>query len=440
MKCCEWQPSQKLLKTAVDSIPGCAPGCRGMLSIGKFLACLLVSVVSFPAVFLGSAVFQYAKAALPPGIDQPLKIRFFYTLFLCAVALGFILEKLGLHTLAGTVRFLTDGWQPFRDPSLLIQNQHFDGVPVRIYRSKKSVTPKRKAVLFFHGGGGTCGSIDAYERICRYITKETDSVVVSVGYGLAPENTYPNQLAECLKATVHLMTNSEAYHVDPSRIVLSGDSIGGTLAASVCQALVNRSDLPKVHAQVLVYPVLQGMDLSLPSYQQNRRVPLLWPELIAFFACCIFNKDPSNANDLLKHCHVPEALRLKYRKWISADLIPEEFKVRGYQPEDFALHQFKPKLHEEMKVLFDVRFSPLLAEDATIRKLPQTFILTCEFDPLRDDGLLYKKRLEDHGVPVTWSHIENGSHGFIVNFGYGIFSLWSAERIVRTVATFIKNV
>ncbi|KAJ6658804.1 hypothetical protein lerEdw1_019726 [Lerista edwardsae] len=401
---------------------------NGVMLVLKFLACFLVSAISFPAVFLGSAVFHYAKSTLPPGIDQPLKIRIYHTLLLSLMALGFILEKLGLHCMFGTVRFLTNGLPAFKDPSLLIQNQHFDGVPIPCSISQASCHMISRS--FHH----------AFERMCRFIAKETNSVVVSVGYGLAPENTYLNQLAECFKATVHLMTNSEAYHVDPSRIVLSGDSIGGTLAASICQALVNRSDLPKVHAQVLVYPVLQGIDVSLPSYQQNRRVPLLWPELIAFFACCIFNKDPSNANDLLKHCHVPEALRLKYRKWISADLIPEEFKVRGYQPEDFALRQFKPKLHEEMKVFFDVRFSPLLAEDATIRKLPQTFILTCEFDPLRDDGLLYKKRLEDHGIPVTWCHIENGNHGMAGLFGYGVLSMPSVERLVRDVATFIKIV
>lgn len=58
-----------------------------MVSTVKFLACCLVSAVSFPAIFLGSVVFQYAKAALPPGIDQPLKIRFLYTLLLSTVAL-----------------------------------------------------------------------------------------------------------------------------------------------------------------------------------------------------------------------------------------------------------------------------------------------------------------------------------------------------------------
>ncbi|XP_066493509.1 arylacetamide deacetylase-like 3 [Tiliqua scincoides] len=356
------------------------------------------------------------------------------------MALGFVLEKLGLQSLLGTLRLLVNGVPPFKDPSILIQNQDFDEVPVRIYQSKKTGTERKKAVLFFHGGAGTFGSIDAYERICRHIAKETDSVVVAVGYHVAPENPYPNQYTECLKATVHLMKNSEAYQVDSSRVILSGDSFGATLATYVCQLLVNRQDLPKLYAQVLIYPALQGIDFSLPSYQQNRRVPLLWSELIAYFGCRFLNTDLSILNDILKNCHVPEAIRLKYRKWVSADLIPEEFKVRGYKPEDFALRQFKPKVYEEMKQVFEVSFSPLLAEDAIISKLPQTCLVTCEFDPLRDDGLLYKKRLEDHGVPVTWLHIKDGGHGMAVLFGYGVFSLPSAERIVRDTTTFIKNV
>lgn len=236
------------------------------------------------------------------------------------------------------------------------------------------------------------------------------------------------------------MKNSEAYQVDSSRIILSGDSFGATLATRVCQLLVNRRDLPKVHAQVLIYPALQGIDFSLPSYQQNCNIPLLWPELIIYFGCYYLRADLSIMKDVFKHCHVPEAIRLKYRKWVSGDLIPERFKVRGYKPENVALRQFKPKVYEEVKQIFDVSFSPLLAEDTVIRKLPKTCILTCEFDTIRDDGLLYKKRLEDQGVPVTWLHVEDGTHGIAIFFGYGVFSMPSAERIVRDITTFIKNV
>ncbi|XP_053137313.1 arylacetamide deacetylase-like 3 [Hemicordylus capensis] len=352
---------------------------------------------------------------------------------------GYIFKKLGLSSLLGFVRFTTDGFPPFRDSSLLIQNQLFDEVPVRVYQRKKSTARQRKAVLFFHGGAGTFGSIDAYERICRYIAKETDSVVVSIGYGLGPENPYPNQYAECLKATVHLMKNLEDYSVDPSRIILTGDSCGANFATRICQLLVDRGELPKVHAQILIYPGLQAIDFSLPSYQQNCRVPILWGDLLIFFCCLFLNKNTSIVYDVLNNCHVPEDIRLKYKKWVNADLIPEEFKVRGYKPQDPALRKFKPKVYEDMKHVFEETFSPLLAEDAIISKMPQTCIMTCEFDVLRDDGLLYKRRLEDNGVPVKWFHIEDGIHGSAISFGYGFLCLPSAKQILNKVVEYIKS-
>ncbi|XP_015273794.1 PREDICTED: arylacetamide deacetylase-like 3, partial [Gekko japonicus] len=323
--------------------------------------------------------------------------------------------------------------------ALLIQNHQFDGVRVRVYQPKKPAAQKRKGILYFHGGAGTYGSIDTYERILRHFAKETDSVVVAVGYNLGPESPYPNQYTECLKAAVHFMKNPEDFGVDPSRIIISGDSCGANFATRICQLLEDRTDLPKVHAQVLIYPALQGVDFYLPSYQQNRRVPIMWREFVVYFACLYLQKDVSLTADVLEGCHVPEDLKQKYSKWVSGDLIPDEFKVRGYKPQDPSLYKFKPQVYEQIKEVLDENFSPLLVEDAVIRKLPQTYILICEFDVVRDDGLLYKKRLEDNGVPVTLCHTEGGIHGVLSLFGYGIFSFPSAGLMVKDITEFLKS-
>ncbi|XP_026545667.1 arylacetamide deacetylase-like 3 [Notechis scutatus] len=325
------------------------------------------------------------------------------------------------------------------DPSLVIRDQKFDGVPVRIYSPKTVSTAKRKAVLYFHGGCGIMGSYNTFERFLRYVAKEGNATVVTVGYGLAPESPYPSQHVECLKAATFLIKHADDYGVDSSRIILSGDSFGGTLATHVCQVLMDRSDLPKVHAQALIYPVLQGFDLALPSYQQNCRSPFLWPKLVAFLGCRYLDKPTSLADGLLKGSHVPEATRQKYQKWVSADRIPERFKARGYVAPEPSSFQFDPRLHEEMKVVLTGKFSPLLAEDTVIAKLPQTFLLTCEFDVLRDDGLLYMRRLTDNHVPVTWSHVENGVHGINVCYGYRFLSFSSANRIAHELASFVRH-
>ncbi|KFV54609.1 Arylacetamide deacetylase-like 4, partial [Tyto alba] len=248
-----------------------------------------------------------------------------------------------------------------------------------------------------------------YERTCRYFARKSNSVVVSVGYRLAPEHPYPTQFEDCVTATIHFMRTAQDYGVDPSRIIICGDSSGGTLTAAVAQALVNRRDLPKLRAQILIYPFLQSVNFDLPSYQQNKGIPILLKERTLALGLKYLNMDLSITGALLKHCHIPEDLQLKYQKWVNPDYIAHEFKNRGYKPS--TTYPFSEEIYTQIKPLLDSVFSPLLAEDSVIARLPEAFILTCEFDVLRDDGLLYKKRLEDHGIKVTWCHLQEGFHG-----------------------------
>ncbi|NXD86542.1 ADCL4 protein, partial [Halcyon senegalensis] len=294
-----------------------------------------------------------------------------------------------------------------RDPKLFIKDLHFDEVPVRIYLPRVPSASKRRGVIFFHGGCGIFGSIRSYERICRYLARKCDAVVVSVGYRLSPEHEYPAQSLDCLTATVHFLKTAENYGVDPGRVIVCGDSVGGNFTATVCQELVNRRDLGKIRAQVLIYPFLQALNFNLPSYQKNAFTAFLSRERTVHFLLKYLNKDCSMKEAILAGSHVPERMNLKYRKWINPDLIPEVFK-RGYKPLSPTL--FLPEVHEKTKELLETRLSPLLAEDAVVCRLPDACIITCEHDVLRDDGMLYKKRLEDNNVNVTWHHMEEGFH------------------------------
>ncbi|NWS42862.1 ADCL4 protein, partial [Probosciger aterrimus] len=294
-----------------------------------------------------------------------------------------------------------------RDSKCFIKDLHFDEVPVRIYCPRAPAANKRRGVIVFHGGCGIFGSIRSHERICRYIARKSDSVVVSVGYVLSPEHEYPAQTLDCLTATVHFLKAAENYGVDPHRIIVCGDSAGGTFAASVCQELGNRRDIPKICAQVLIYPFLQALNFNLPSHQKNAFTAFLSREHIVKFILKYLKKDCCMKEAVLAGSHIPETMNLKYKKWINPDLIPEIFKL-GYKPP--LPTSFLPQVHEETKELVETRLSPLLAEDAVVCCLPDTCIITCEHDVLRDDGLLYKKRLEDNNVKVTWFNVEGGFH------------------------------
>ena len=224
--------------------------------------------------------------------------------------------------------------------------------------------------------------------------------------------------------------------MDPDRIIACGDSAGGTYTTSVCQELVNRKDIPKIRAQVLIYPFLQALNFNLPSHQKNAFTAFLSRESAVHFILKYLNKDCSMKEAILAGSHVPESMNLKYRKWINPDLIPEIFKL-GYKPP--LPTSFLPQVHEETKELFETRLSPLLAEDAVVCCLPDTCLITCEHDVLRDDGLLYKKRLEDNNVKVTWYHMKEGFHCALGFFGYGIFSFPSSSKIMNHIVNFVKG-
>ncbi|KFQ84750.1 Arylacetamide deacetylase-like 4, partial [Phoenicopterus ruber ruber] len=350
---------------------------------------------------------------------------------------GRVLEKTGLCSQITFGRYVRQGRKLGVDPKLFIQDLQFNKVPVRVYQPKATSDGRRRGIIFFHGGGWVFGSLDTYEKVCRYISRESESVVVSVQYRLAPEHKYPAAYEDCLNATTHFMKNAEHYGVDPANVIVCGDSAGGNLAAAVSQTIAGRTDLPKLRAQILIYPGLQALDFNLPSYHQNRGVPLLFRERAAFFALQYLNGDALHMQEVLEGSHIPPDMRLKYRKWVSPDNIPEKFKVRGVKP--LRPTDFIAEVYETVKRFCEPNLCPLLAEDAIVHQLPESFILTCEYDVLRDDGLLYKKRLEDNGVRVTWYHLEDGFHGIISLYDYCGFSFPAGKRGLDSVVNFLKS-
>uniref|UniRef100_A0ACB8EDW0 Uncharacterized protein n=2 Tax=Sphaerodactylus townsendi TaxID=933632 RepID=A0ACB8EDW0_9SAUR len=330
-----------------------------------------------------------------------------------------------------------DGIPPLKDPQLSIKNLNFDGVPVRMYQPKGSSDGGWRGILYFHGGIGMFGSIDAYERVCRGIAKESNSLVVSVGYRLAPEHPYPAQFNDCLTATTYFMKNIKKFGVNPAMIIISGDSSGGTIAASVCQNLVNRADLPKIWAQSLIYPYLQGVDFNWPSYQRNSRIPLFFQNQVVEFGLLYLQQDMSLVKDVLEGWHIPQDIKQKYSKWLGPENLPKECKWEGYRSPRPSSNP--TRTYEGFKIAFEKTISPLLAEEAVVQKLPEAYILTCQYDVFMDDGLLYRKRLEDCGVGVTWYQLEDGFHGVLFFVNHWLFSFSGAQSGLNSIVNFIKR-
>ncbi|XP_051768455.1 arylacetamide deacetylase-like 4 isoform X2 [Ctenopharyngodon idella] len=323
---------------------------------------------------------------------------------------------------------------------LRIKDLTFSGVPVRVYEPTAASGEKKRGLVYFHGGGWMFGCIDDYDEVCQYISLESDTTVVSVGYRLAPEHRYPAHLDDCEVVTRHFLSIAATdFGVDPHRVAVGGDSAGANLAAALCQRLSKTQDghLPSPCAQVLIYPALQMADFHLPSYQQNHSVPILFRGRTVFFFLQYLNGNTSVSQQVLEGKHVPAELKLRYKKWLDPDNLPPQFRKGARSPQVIASHD--ADVYHIIKQGLDPEISPLLAEDDVLRLTPAAFILTCEFDVLRDDGILFQKRLKDVGVDVTWEHLSDGFHGIISFFNQGWLTFQSSRRGMDSIVRYVKT-
>ncbi|GAB1289213.1 AADACL4 family member 3 [Apodemus speciosus] len=352
--------------------------------------------------------------------------------------MGTILEKLRISSIPTVVQFSQRLMFIKKDPNVLVTDMHFERVPVRLFKPKEVSSKLRRGIIFFHGGGAIFGSLDNYHALSNVLAHETDSVILLVGYRKLPDHHHPAIHMDCLNASIHFLKNLETYGVDPSRVVISGESVGGWTVATVIQDLISQATLPKIRAQVLISPILQGINFQLPSYQQNQNVPLITKDLMITLICRYLSIDISWKNAILTGACVSLDTWKMYSKWISSDNIPQRFKSKNFHPE--FLGPFNEAACLETKHMLDASISPLLADDKTIAQLPDTFLVSCEYDILRDDVLLYKKRLEDQGIPVTWYHAEDGFHGCINLFDKLPFSFPCSMNVLNAVISYIKGV
>ncbi|XP_029472544.1 neutral cholesterol ester hydrolase 1 isoform X2 [Rhinatrema bivittatum] len=316
----------------------------------------------------------------------------------------------------------------------------FDGIQIRIFDPTEAHDEAlKRGIIYLHGGGWALGGARtrSYDQLCRAVAEGVNAVVVSIEYRLLPDVHFPEQLNDALHATKYFLRPAvlAEFSVDPSRIAISGDSAGGNLAAAVCQQLAQDDyAVNKIKLQALIYPVLQVLDFNTPSYQQNMDMPILSRYVMARFWLHYLNGNYNFIHPLLVNNHtsfdVNQAVALRERlNWSS--LLPSGFK-KHYKP--VVQRMGTPQVIQEIPAMLDVRASPLIAERENLKLMPKTYILTCEYDVLRDDGLMYAKRLEEAGIEVTYDHYEDGFHGCM------IFATWPMYFSVgaRTRANYIK--
>ncbi|XP_029991227.1 arylacetamide deacetylase-like 4 [Sphaeramia orbicularis] len=400
-------------------------------------------VAAFLLLVIGLVYSELMNSDIPHGVANSRKLHMVHGLFVGIAIVGRILHRLGICHQVSFIRWFVACFLNRVNPvcpGLRVKDLKFSEVPVRIYEPTAVCNGLRRGFVYFHGGGWVLGSIDSADEVCRYIALGSDTTVVSVGYRLAPEHRYPAQLDDCETATCHFLSVAEAeFSVDSHRVAVGGDSTGANLAAALCQRLARKEDghLLFPCAQVLIYPALQMADFNLPSYQQNHAVPILYRGRMAFYFLQYLDGDVSLCQDLLEGNHVPTELRQRYKNWLSPSNLPPECLSRGFS--EPPTPEYDGEIYHAIKAGLEPEVSPLLADDAVIQKTPSAFILTCEYDILRDDGVLFRKRLLDLQKDVSWQHVNDGFHGVINFFNQGWLSFPAAVRVLDHVVDYVNT-
>lgn len=176
----------------------------------------------------------------------------------------------------------------------------------------------------------------------------------------------------------------------------------------------DQNETVRFKLQALIYPVLQAFDFNTPSYRQNEFSPVLPRFVMVKFWIDYFNGNSEFARSLVVNNHTSQDASLAdpFRDRVDwTSLITPRFR-KTYKP--VTPTEGNVEILQAIPSLLDVRAAPLLAEKPVLRFQPKTYILTCEIDVLRDDGIMYAKRLEDAGVEITLDHFEDCFHGCMI--------------------------
>ncbi|MFM0439779.1 alpha/beta hydrolase [Paraburkholderia strydomiana] len=238
-----------------------------------------------------------------------------------------------------------------------------DGATIRarLYQAAEpSWAEPAPALIYYHGGGFTVGSVDTHDALCRMFARDGKCAVLSVDYRLAPEHKFPTAVNDAFDALVWLHAHAAEFGIDAGRLAVGGDSAGGTLA-TVCAVLARDAGIA-LSLQLLIYPGTTG-----------------------------------------------------YQETDSHSRLADGFLLSGE-----TIQWFFDQYVREASDRDDWRFAPL---DGT-RGAPEfgglapAWIATAEYDPLSDEGDAYAKKLRDHGNEVTLRRYPGMIHEFFKMGGF----------------------
>jgi acetyl esterase len=204
-------------------------------------------------------------------------------------------------------------------------------------------------IVYFHGGAFVLPWTTVSTTYASLLAHSFDAIVVGVDYRVAPEHPFPIPNNDCYATLLWTIQNINKWEGNPQKIVLAGESAGATIAATVT-IKAEKEQLSNIKYQLLDCPV------SYIPYTTN-----------------------------------------SYKK----------FK-RGYFLEEtemqFGVKSYLPNASDYINPLAMPYY------EKTLTGLPPAFVVTCEFDPLRDSGRDYAKNLTTAGIPTIHKEMKGMLH------------------------------
>jgi acetyl esterase len=227
-------------------------------------------------------------------------------------------------------------------------------VSVRIVRPA-GVTGTLPVILYLHGAGWVFGNAHTHDRLVRELAVGSYAAVVFPEYDLSPEARYPVAIEQNYAVARWVVGDGAGRNLDPARLAVAGDSVGGNMAAALTLMAKERGDVP-IRFQVLFYPVTDAA-FDTGSYHRFGSGYFLRRDAMQWF-WDQYTTDPA------------------HRAEITA--------------------------------------SPLRATTEQLAGLPPALVITAEADVLRDEGEAYANKLRGAGVPVTATRYQGIIHDFVM--------------------------
>jgi len=231
-------------------------------------------------------------------------------------------------------------------------------ISIKIIRPSKDISSKNEnlpVIMYFHGGGWVMGGFDTHERLLRELANGAQAAIVFVEYTRSPDAKYPIPLEEAYMATKWIAKNGSTFNLNPTQMVVAGDSVGGNMA-TVVSMLAKERNGPPIIFQLLFYPVTDA-NFNTASYLAYQDGYFLTREAMKWF----------------------------WNNYLSNDTNRREPTV-----------------------------SPLQASLEQLHGLPEALIIVGENDVLRDEGELFAHKLMQAGVTVTATRYLGTIHDFVM--------------------------